>query len=478
MDLFLHIIYFFIISIFIIIDIKKGLLYNWVLAIILMLVVNNSFLFLSAFDLFAQKNDFSLDLTGQIFSIILFLYIWLRIQLIPCAVDTDISRMVKIVYRGRRLLLLALILLFIQLIVLFNYTILNDLIPITTEQFRNNNILAFIAILLTFLNGWFRIFIFSTRLRVLRRIIVSILIWIPVINIFVILYMCKMAAIEYDHACNKAYNENMRKDSLVCETKYPLLMLHGVGFRDFKYINYWGRIPKYLVRNGARVYYGHQEALGTIKDNAAMVKDKIMEIIEETGCDKVNIIAHSKGGLDARYTITTLGMSDYVASLTTISTPHRGSTLADFGDKYISDKLYRKVANIFDKYFLKIGDKNPDFYTAMHQFTQEYAEEFNKNTLDAESVYYQSYMSLMKNCFSHSLLSIPYLIMCFSDKQNDGLVTLDSAKWGEFRETFTNKRFRGISHGDMIDLTRGNYRNFDVIEVYIKMVADLKAKGF
>lgn len=40
---------------------------------------------------------------------------------------------------------------------------------------------------------------------------------------------------------------------------------------------------------------------------------------EETGCEKVNIIAHSKGGLDSRYAISRLGMDQYTASLTTIN---------------------------------------------------------------------------------------------------------------------------------------------------------------
>lgn len=292
------------------------------------------------------------------------------------------------------------------------------------------------------------------------------------------MYLCRIASNEYDHACNKAYNENVRKDSSVCETKYPLLMLHGVGFRDYSYINYWGRIPKNLLKNGASVYYGHQQAFGTIEGNGQMIKEKILDIVEVTGCEKVNIIGHSKGGLDARYAISTLGMGEYVASLTTISTPHQGSALADYGNKHVSDKLYRSVAKFFDKYFLKIGDENPDFYTATRQLTKEYSVEFNKNTPDQDGVFYQSYMSLMKNCFSHSLLSVPYLIMCLHDKKNDGLVTLDSARWGEFRGVFENKKRRGISHGDMIDITRGNYKGFDVIETYIDIVSDLKNRGF
>ena len=36
---------------------------------------------------------------------------------------------------------------------------------------------------------------------------------------------------------------------------------------------------------------------------------------------------------------------------------------------------------------------------------------------------------------------------------------------------------RGISHGDMIDLTRKNIPGFDVAGFYIGLVRELKAKG-
>ncbi|MDH6379017.1 triacylglycerol lipase [Dysgonomonas sp. PFB1-18] len=459
-------------------DIFRKILNNKILSFLLIFCAVNSILYISLIKTWALAEGISFGILGYSLLILLSLYVWLRIQAIPCSTDKEVATRVKVVYQGRFLLILFFALLVAQLILFLLYYQFNPITSIPSDTFRNNSILAFVLIILTFLNGFYRILIFSTRLRIVRRIVVCCLIWIPVVNIFVIIYLCRIASNEYDHACNKAYNENMRKDSSVCETKYPLLMLHGVGFRDYSYINYWGRIPKNLVKNGASLYYGHQQAFGTIEGNGQMIKEKILDIVDLTGCGKVNIIAHSKGGLDARYAISTLGMGDYVASLTTISTPHRGSALADYGNKHVSDKLYRSVAKFFDKYFLKIGDLNPDFYTATHQLTKEYSLRFNENTPDVDSVFYQSYMSLMKNCFSHSLLSVTYLIMRMYDKQNDGLVALDSARWGEFREVFENKKRRGISHGDMIDITRGNYKGFDVIETYINIVSDLKNKGF
>jgi len=51
---------------------------------------------------------------------------------------------------------------------------------------------------------------------------------------------------------------------------------------------------------------------------------------QERPRDKVLIIAHSMGGLDARYMISRLGMEEHVAALLTVCTPHRGSPYADW----------------------------------------------------------------------------------------------------------------------------------------------------
>ena len=231
------------------------------------------------------------------------------------------------------------------------------------------------------------------------------------------------------------------------------------------------------MRNGARVYYGHQEAWGTVEKNGEILKEKIQEIKRETGCRKVNIIAHSKGGLDSRYLISGLHMEDSVATLTTISTPHRGSMLVDFL-KRLPDRVYRMVCRWIDLYFGKMGDRYPDAYTASSQLSTAYAEEFNRKYPDAPGIYYQSFASLMSCGLSSKLLCIPYWVLKALDAPNDGLVTVESARWADFKGVLTNTHMRGISHGDMIDLTREDYRGFDVTEFYVKLAEELKQRGF
>ena len=339
------------------------------------------------------------------------------------------------------------------------------------------SVLAFLLCYLGMFTGLLWLCIICRRLRIMKRLIVWIMLWIPVLNYGLAWYVRGLAYQEIDHNIHKIRLDDVRVERQICRTRYPLLLVHGVGFRDFHYFNYWGRIPRELTRNGARVFYGHQEAWGTVEDNAEILRDKIHEILKETGAQKVNILAHSKGGLDSRYLISGLSMAPYVATLTTINTPHRGSALVEFLMR-LPDPVYRGVCRLIDGYFGRLGDKRPNAYLASRQLSCAYASEFNQRYPDAPGVWYQSYASLMKHGFSSKLLCIPYWILKALDAPNDGLVTVESARWTNFQGVVTNRYLRGISHGDMIDLTREDYRDFQVLEFYVQLVKRLAELGF
>lgn len=269
-----------------------------------------------------------------------------------------------------------------------------------------------------------------------------------------------------------------------CKTKYPIVFIHGTGFRDRKRFNYWGRIPKVLIENGCAVYYGNQDSWATIENNAIALKDRIIKVLAETGSEKVNIIAHSKGGLEARYIISSLGMSDQIASLTTIGTPHHGSKTMDLIDK-LPPFLFNISSVFINLWFKILGDRNPDFHSVCKQFTSSYAEEFNQNNADSKSVYYQSYAAVMKNSFSDFIMIIPHFVIHLIEGENDGLVTPKSAEWTNFREILRGSTRRGISHADEVDMRRmrlsskikSGYVN-DICDVYIQIIKNLKKMGF
>ena len=244
-------------------------------------------------------------------------------------------------------------------------------------------------------------------------------------------------------------------------------------------MNYWGRIPKQLEDNGATVYYGQQQSAASVADCGAELAHKIQEIVDKTGCDKVNIIAHSKGGLDSRYALTLPGVAEHVASLTTINTPHRGCEFADYLLSKIPEKQKNLIADTYNTTLKKLGDPDPDFLEAVGDLTAQACKTFNEQIANVEGVYYQSVGSKLNIASGGRFpLNFSYQLVKLFDGANDGLVGEDSFPWGERFEFLTVKGKRGISHGDMIDLNRENFKEFDVREFFVGLVADLKQRGF
>lgn len=379
---------------------------------------------------------------------------------------------------GRRLLLICLYSEFIQ-IILYSYVLRRfGFASFKNVVFTVDFVIMLVVTYITWLNAVIRILCTSKWLSIIKRLLCIAFMNIPIINLWVMYYMCKQAYHEYEYNEYKIAYQNIIIEGDECATKYPIVLIHGVGFRDVRFFNYWGRIPKELTRLGAKIYYGNQEGWGTIEYNAQRLREKIQEIIKETNCGKVNIIAHSKGGLDSRYMITKLGMADCVASLTTMSTPHRGVRMVD-KLIHLPKFIFKAVTDFVNRVFYKYGDRNPDFDSVVHSFGTKACERFNAEVVDMPQVYYQSYSAKMKNFFSDYILCIPYqFIKIIGDGDNDGLVSIESAKWGDYKGVLENKYRRGVSHGDVIDLKREDYRGFDVIQKYVDIVSELKQKGF
>ena len=283
---------------------------------------------------------------------------------------------------------------------------------------------------------------------------------------------------EVEFETEKLELNKTRKDKNICKTRYPLLLVHGVFFRDSLFFNYWGRIPGELKKNGAVIFYGRQQSAASVKASAEELAERIRSIVNDTGCEKVNIIAHSKGGLDSRYAISCLDMDKYVASLMTINTPHRGCIFADYLLEKVPEKIRSSIADKYNNALRKLGDTNPDFIAAVTDLTASHCKAMNEIMSDAPGVYYQSVGSKMNRAGSGKFpLNIAYPLVRHFDGENDGLVSVSSAQWGEKFTMVSIDGSRGISHADVIDLNRENISGFDVREFYVSLVGDLKTRG-
>ncbi len=330
-----------------------------------------------------------------------------------------------------------------------------------------------------FWTGIIVVYLTSFQLGLKHRLWGILMGMIPIVNLFTLVKIIDVTSYEVELESSKIELNKKREKEQICKTKYPILLVHGVFFRDFEHINYWGRIPKELEANGAKVFYGKHSSAAPIVKSSEEITKRIKEVINETGASKVNIIAHSKGGLDVRMALDN-GMAPYVASFTTINTPHRGCNFADYLLDKASDSLKEKIANTYNFAARKMGDKNPDFIKAVSDLTASRCKSFNeehKNTI--EGVYCQSVGSVMKGISGGQFpLNVAYPMVKHFDGEDDGLVSVDAFEFGE-RYIFLKPKYkRGISHGDVIDLSRENIKGFDVREFYVELVSDLKSRGY
>lgn len=339
-------------------------------------------------------------------------------------------------------------------------------------------LLWFLAEAILFWNGILCVYGTSVQLGIRIRVVGALCGWIPIANLFVLHKIIRTTDSEVRFEYRKRVMNKSRESAEICRTKYPILLVHGVFFRDSRYFNYWGRIPGEIERNGGTVYYGNHQSAASVQDSAAELTARIKAIAAETGCGKVNIIAHSKGGLDCRWAIANTGTAPYVASLTTINTPHRGCQFADYLLSAVPRDAQNKIADTYNAALRKLGDPNPDFMAAVTDLTAEGCRVLNAQMPDPQGIYCRSVGSRLNKATSGKFpLNFTFHLVKYFDGENDGLVGEDSFAWGEDYTYLRTSGKRGISHADMIDLNRENIPGFDVREFYVRLVSDLKQRG-
>jgi triacylglycerol lipase len=269
--------------------------------------------------------------------------------------------------------------------------------------------------------------------------------------------------------------------------KYPLVLVHGIAAHDRKsIIDFWGRIPEVLKGEGVELYYGNTDSWGGYESNAELLKSTIEKILKETHKEKVNILAHSKGGIDSRYLIWKYNLGSKVASLSTISTPHHGAEISDLIDRQeiIHSKLAKRVLDAIGKLY---GDKNPDMYKVNHQLTTENMRRFNEKVIMDAGVYYQSIYTSMNTFLSNIPLMKKFLLKNYFDMffytheyiksisgKNDGMVSEKSARWGDNIIEIKGR----ISHSEILDLKKKKISGMDIPSIYVNIVRELEKKGF
>lgn len=237
----------------------------------------------------------------------------------------------------------------------------------------------------------------------------------------------------------------------------PVVLVHGlfgfdrIGVPGARF-DYFRGIAKHLESLGCHAHAVRLPAAASVPDRAR----ELVAAIEALSHDRIDLIAHSLGGLDARYALTHLGLARRVRSLVTIGTPHHGTPIADLALKGPLDWARRVVS--------ALGVPLP----ALEWLSTSALAEFNAQVLDVPGVRYACVVGGMHRADSVPLALVPaHAYLRRVAGPNDGLVPVASQYWGETLAEIEADHFAQI--GWQVAMRR----SFDAPGLYAFVIARL-----
>ena len=248
--------------------------------------------------------------------------------------------------------------------------------------------------------------------------------------------------------------------------RHPVVFCHGMmAFTTLHFqlpadLNCFRPLREYLQERGFRVLFPQVAPTSGVVARAAELRDQIRRWTDEP----VNVIAHSMGGLDARYMITHLGMAKQVRCLTTVATPHRGTHLVD----WFLTNFHKRVPLL--RAFEALGVSLDGF----RDCRPSACVAFNASTPDMPGVKYFSYGGSVPVSRVTPVLRRAWTLLSATEGPNDGMVSEASAHWGEYVGTVHADHFAQTP--DMTFVRPGE--DFDAAGFYCGVLEDLARRGF
>lgn len=145
------------------------------------------------------------------------------------------------------------------------------------------------------------------------------------------------------------------------DEKTPIVFVHGHSGSIVGDVSSYLNWIYYVERLRPLGYSTHvitldNAAMQDIALSASQLRDFVGDVLAETGATKVDLVCHSEGGLVSRYFIRNLGGGAFVDDLVTISTPHRGTVMAEIGPDQAAQQM-RVGSSFLDQ--LNSGDLTP-----------------------------------------------------------------------------------------------------------------------
>ncbi|ORX56964.1 alpha/beta-hydrolase [Hesseltinella vesiculosa] len=259
----------------------------------------------------------------------------------------------------------------------------------------------------------------------------------------------------------------------------PIVLCHGLyGFDRMGpdsvpalQVHYWNEIEKALKDMGCQVVITSVPKTESISKRAYTLHSVLSSL---TSHRQINLVAHSMGGLDCRYLLSHIKQRSYrVNSLSTICTPHRGSSLTNwFRDtvgvaQMVDNQTTLQQQRLFAQWF-----DTP----AYANLTTDYCDQiFNPSTPDDPMVSYYSYTARATVTPWSSLLFLPWQLIHQAEGDNDGIVSVKSGQWGQHVKTVD------ADHWDFTGKSVIPYRlkdnDFDRAQFYVELAHHLYEQG-
>jgi triacylglycerol lipase len=293
------------------------------------------------------------------------------------------------------------------------------------------------------------------------------------------------------------------------EGPFPIVLMHGMGgFNQLENlpltVSYFNGVQADLEAEGEKqVFVTVAPPFNTSEERAAALMPQLLQILAQTGAAKLNLIGHSQGGLDARVLTSPNGlhMGDLVASVTTVATPHRGTPVTDLVLGLVPGAADATVSSVTDALLQLLEDgvysvkSNPSLFAQMNEMTTSYmASTFNPKYVDAPGVVYASYAGRTnlesgtgvcddgEYANEQSNVDVPQTVLATTADyiqsqglDNDGLVPVESAKWGTFMECVPADHLKEV--GMLFQNGADPISGFNHLLFFRSVVARLRADG-
>lgn len=235
-----------------------------------------------------------------------------------------------------------------------------------------------------------------------------------------------------------------------------IVLVHGIlGFREKFGIEYFRGVAEHFREKGLKVIAPILDPTQGIAFRGDQLCNQINQALANGDLDpaqKTHIIAHSMGGLDSRWILSPVNPNQIKApirSLTTISTPHEGSPIADLIDS--PERLSAFAALPFGLHANPLQpmlDALGISLDGLRNLTTQYCRSFAASCTNNAGVAYFSVAGAGRSSFPETaavFLLFHKYISALTGQPNDGLVTVQSAQWGTF-----DKNTWAADHGEEV----------------------------